>query len=294
VRGGDFDEDGIPDYADNCPDDYNPEQEDTDGSGIGDICNDALDADGDEWEDSLDNCPNDSNPDQEDLDADEVGDVCDNCPADANPGQGDADTDTVGDACDSCTDTDDDGYGNPGYTANTCPDDNCPDDPNSDQQNADGDETGDVCDSCTDTDDDGYGNPGYTANTCPDDNCPDDPNPIQEDLRDDDGMGDLCDNCPDHPNGPLGGTCTKGTYGALCILPGDNVAECGTGGYCSMAQEDTYPPQSNGIGDACECEGNFDGNVTVDGLDAATFKADYGRSGINRPCTTIDPCHNPP
>jgi hypothetical protein len=29
----------------------------------------------------------------------------------------------------------------------------------------------------------------------------------------------------------------------------------------------------------------------VDGLDAATFKADYGRSGINRPCTTIEPCH---
>jgi hypothetical protein len=56
-------------------------------------------------------------------------------------------------------------------------------------------------------------------------------------------------------------------------------------------QEDTFPPEGNYCGNACECEGNFDGNVTVDGLDAATFKSDYGRSGIKRPCITIDPCH---
>jgi hypothetical protein len=58
-------------------------------------------------------------------------------------------------------------------------------------------------------------------------------------------------------------------------------------------QEDFYPPQGNSIGDACDCEGNFDcmEDQNVDGLDAATFKADYGRSSINRPCTTVDPCN---
>ena len=39
------------------------------------------------------------------------------------------------------------------------------------------------------------------------------------------------------------------------------------------------------------CEGNFDNNLTVDGLDASTFKADYGRSTIQRPCTNAAPCH---
>jgi DMSO/TMAO reductase YedYZ molybdopterin-dependent catalytic subunit len=57
------------------------------------------------------------------------------------------------------------------------------------------------------------------------------------------------------------------------------------------AQEDSYPPQSNGVGNACECEGNFNGDQNVDGLDAATFKAYYGRSSIGRPCTTADPCN---
>jgi hypothetical protein len=36
------------------------------------------------------------------------------------------------------------------------------------------------------------------------------------------------------------------------------------------------------------CEGNFGCNQTVDGLDAAQFKSDFGRSGINRPCPVLD------
>ena len=39
-------------------------------------------------------------------------------------------------------------------------------------------------------------------------------------------------------------------------------------------QEDTSPPGGNGCGDACECEGNFDGDDDVDGSDAQAFK-DY-------------------
>jgi hypothetical protein len=56
-------------------------------------------------------------------------------------------------------------------------------------------------------------------------------------------------------------------------------------------QADTFPPQGNGIGDACDCEGNFDCNTAVDGLDAATFKVDYGRSAISDPCTNERSCN---
>jgi PKD repeat protein len=91
----DYDEDGVVNAEDNCPYVYNPEQEDTDGDG--------------------------------------VGDVCDNCPNDSNPNQSDADNDSTGDLCDTCTDTDGDGYGDPGYPGNTCPEDNCPETYNPDQ-----------------------------------------------------------------------------------------------------------------------------------------------------------------
>jgi len=78
IRDIDSDGDGVNDPIDNCPTDFNPGQEDTDGSGIGDACNDTNDLDGDEFETSFDNCPNDFNPNQEDIDVDGLGDLCDN------------------------------------------------------------------------------------------------------------------------------------------------------------------------------------------------------------------------
>jgi len=39
-------------------------------------------------------------------------------------------------------------------------------------------------------------------------------------------------------------------------------------------QEDTYPTGGNGLGDACDCEGNFDCDPDQDGSDAAKFKGD--------------------
>lgn len=50
----------------------------------------------------IDNCPSTANPNQEDVDLDGVGDLCDNCPDDPNPGQEDSDSDNIGDVCESC------------------------------------------------------------------------------------------------------------------------------------------------------------------------------------------------
>ncbi len=80
-----------------------------------------------------------------DTDADGIPDDIDNCPLVANEFQEDADGDLIGDVCDECTDTDGDGYGDPGYAANTCDVDNCPDTPNPGQEDSDSDGIGDVC-----------------------------------------------------------------------------------------------------------------------------------------------------
>jgi len=52
-------------------------------------------------------------------------------------------------------------------------------------------------------------------------------------------------------------------------------------------QEDSYPPGGNDCGDACECEGNFDGDQDVDGYDHSQFQIDFGRTD----CTIANPCH---
>jgi len=96
------------------------------------------------------------------------------------------------------------------------------------------------------------------------------------------------DNCPSTPNGPNLGTCTKGVKGRTCIAD----YQCGTGGVCSMNQEDTSPAGGNGVGDACDCEGNFDCDLDQDGTDAAVFKKSYGRSTISgNECTYDNPCY---
>jgi hypothetical protein len=69
-----------------------------------------TDVDADDLIDFNDNCPFDYNPDQEDTDYDGVGDSCDNCPDDYNPNQTDTNQNGIGDVCDyTCGDANDDG-----------------------------------------------------------------------------------------------------------------------------------------------------------------------------------------
>jgi len=81
---------------------------------------------------------------------------------------------------------------------------------------------------------------------------------VESQDSDEDGVPDAEDNCPDTPN---------------------------------PNQEDTLPPGGNGCGDACECEGNFDGDTDCDGTDASLFKSDFGRSSFLNPCNNEPVCN---
>jgi len=251
----DGDKDGVPDSEDNCPNDYNPESDWTDINGMF------------------------HTSEQADFDLDGFGDVCDTCPNEFG-----IDIDGDGDCSDSDPDDDgdgilDDGDGsgvagdNPCTGGNTvgC-DDNCPTVDNPNQEDADGDGEGDICDLCPFDPDDDWDFDGLCVNdpTNPD-LCPRDPD------NDIDGDG-ICagegfyspktgdqDNCPGTPNGPLAGTCTAGDEGLIGTTCQNN-GECGTGGFCSMAQENS---DNDDFGDVCDDYVNDpDNDKDDDGLGA--------------------------
>ena len=57
-------------------------------------------------------------------------------------------------------------------------------------------------------------------------------------------------------------------------------------------QKDSYPPQGNGIGDRCDCEGDFNGDGSVDEADSALLRRNILQSMLfARPCTNNNHCH---
>ncbi|XP_078687678.1 cartilage oligomeric matrix protein-like [Branchiostoma floridae x Branchiostoma belcheri] len=251
--GVDSDQDGYPDaslpcndtscHQDNCPWVPNSGQEDTDGDGAGNSCDEDADSDG--FLNTLDNCPLVANAGQIDGDSDGVGDGCDNCPADINTDQLDTDRDGWGNACDqdsdgdalidsqdNCplqlngdqTDSDGDGIGD------VC--DNCPNVPNSDQVDADQNQIGDACENGIDSDSDGVPNSL--------DNCLMEPNSAQLDT-DNDGQGDQCDDDDDNDT-------VLDDLDNCRLLPNVNQSDF----------------DGNGIGDVCSLDFDQDGVLDTD------------------------------
>lgn len=277
----DRDRDGIPDDVDNCPNKPNGpdggtcsgggtgefcksngdcgcmgyctlDQEDTDGDGIGDVCEgeettttstipepELNDTDNDGIPDDIDNCPDVSNPDQDDSDSDSHGDACDICPDEANKDQNDTDGDRLGDVCD-----------------------NCPSDANPDQIDSDDDLVGDICDICPgdpDNDIDGDG-------VCGDeDGCPNDPDKIDPGIcscsvpdtdSDSDGIPDCNDTCPNDPYNDI-----------------DNDEVCGNIDNCPGAtNSDQMDSDQDSIGDKCDVcpndsENDIDGDTVCGDID---------------------------
>lgn len=264
---GDDDDDGIPDPEDGCPL----------------VPDDGSDDDGDGTPNACDLCPLD--PD-DDRDGDGVCAPADNCPEIPNPGQTDSDGDGAGDACDVCPADPDDDEDFDGVCGDV---DNCPEAVNADQADRDGDGTGDVCDPCADDAGEDPDGDGVCTSA---DNCPLVSNAAQTDA-DGDGRGDVCDSCPRDPEDDADGdgTCApedncpglandqedldgdgRGDACDACPLDPDDDVDgdgiCGDVDNCpAVANPDQADADGDGRGDACDvCPGEPENDADGDGI----------------------------
>ena len=143
---GDRDHDGVANERDVCPNDYDPQQFDRDGDGLGDACDDCrvlnttVDLDADGRDDACDACIGDG-ASGADTDGDGVDDGCDPCVGDVGTTGSDIDADGKDDGCDDCIalglDRDKDGV-----------DDHCDACLFGPPHDEDGDDIADACDRC--------------------------------------------------------------------------------------------------------------------------------------------------
>jgi hypothetical protein len=292
-RGYDPDVDELYGSDDNCPEHYNPDQDNTDGlEDGGDACDD--DDDEDSVVDDEDNCPLEANEDQADNDEDGLGDVCDG--DDDNDGYADegdvcpmdwddqANFDELEDGGDACDDDDDE-------DSISDEEDNCPWDANEDQADNDEDGLGDECDWDDDNDD--------VADD--DDVCPkvwddqtntdgeDDGGDACDDDDDDDGIDDVDDNCVHIDNDDQRDN-DGDDWGDVCDDDDDNDGTVDSEDVCPWIWDDQTDTDGGGVGDACDDDDDDDGIDDVDDScpwDANADQADLDGDGIADACDEV-------
>ncbi len=231
---------------DNCPQAYNPGQEDLDADPNGPAPGDGVGA-------ACDSCKDHYNPAQLDRDGDNMASLAERI---LGPFQPDLDGDGVGDPCDPDEDGDgivDDVDPNTvvpmpctGGATSGC-DDNCPRTFNPQQQDADRDGFGDACDNCSLV---RNGKCELAGLLCDQDRDGDEEQEERDESNqmdtDSDGIGDACDNCPAIRNG----NCL--TDAALCDQDPNGPAEDLEVDACGFDRGFLLDSDGDGTGDACE------------------------------------------